>query len=73
MLLAKAAPEGGLVGATAALGLTAEQINGMITSSCCHSPRMGEGSSHEYSEVGQGLASIARSKAVDSAIDSHTL
>ena len=32
-----------------------------------------QGSSHEYSEVGQGLASIARSKAVDSAIDSHAL
>jgi hypothetical protein len=32
------------------------------------------GSSHEeYSEVGQGIASIARSKAVYSAIDSHAL
>ena len=31
------------------------------------------GSSHEYSEVGQELASIARSKAVYSAIDSHAL
>ena len=40
----------------------------------CVDPKLfPQGSSHEYSEVGQGIASIARSKAVYSAIDSHAL